>query len=172
MAPTGGFSMRTLLVLLVLVAVAGWGCAPRDPKADFGAAQAAFLDAVHASAVEGKPIPDFASEVGGATRILIDDVKEIPYPDDTLADAEALVEAAAELDERCRRPRSRPRSPGHGVAGDDRGVRKVRTAGAVVATELGIAPADSPDRRASSIPIAGDPCGELSGGRASRRSAT
>src|SRR5512139_3313958 len=94
--------MRTLMVVLALVAVAGAGCAGGlYAKVQYLAAYNTFRDAVLASAVEGKPVAQFASEVAQATSRFHGDLRAIAFPDAARADAETLIEEAAELERLC-----------------------------------------------------------------------
>lgn len=134
--------MRALMVVLALVAAAGGGCAnANDAKAQYLAAYNTFRDALLASAVEGKLIPIFASEVGQATHVFAGSLKAISFPEAARADAETLIEEAAELDRRCSAAATMtdPAAMPAALLGITEQARKVKSASAAVATDLGIA---------------------------------
>jgi len=134
--------MRTLMVAIALIVVAAGGCAGRqDPKAEFLAAYDTFRDALLASAVEGKPVPIFAAEVGRAASTFAGALKAVPFPDAAKTDAETLVKEAADLDAKCAAASTMtdPAAMPAALLGITEQARKVKSASAAVARDLGIA---------------------------------
>ena len=163
--------MRTLVVVLALVAVACGGCA-KDPKSQYLDAYDSFRDAVWASAVEGRPIPAFASEVGQAASRFTGALKAITFPEAARASAETLIKEAANLDLQCSLASTMtdPAAMPVALQGITEQARKVKDASAVVAGDLGIAsdlgitPVYSTPSGTSSIPIPrSDSCGARNG---------
>jgi hypothetical protein len=132
--------MRTLVVVLALVAVACGGCAA-DRKAQYLAAYTAFREAVQASAVEGRTIPSLASEVGQATSAFAGALKAISFPDAAKADVEALIARAVILNQQCSLASTMtdPAAMPAALLGITEQARMVRVAGAVVGSDLGLA---------------------------------
>ena len=163
--------MRPLMVVLALVAVTCGGCAA-DPKVAYLAAYATFRDAVWASAVEGKPIPIFASEVGQAASRFTGALKVITFPLAATASADILIKEAAILDQQCSiaSTATDPAALSVALQGVTEQARKVTNASVVVAKDLGIAedlgiaPAYNTSAGSSSVAIPrSDSCGARNG---------